>query len=230
MKRFISLFAIALIWPPASAEARNCRVNVCQQEIFVATPFAVAVGVPIANYSAVGYSYCPTPAAPNVTVNIQANDLANAVADQVVNKLNAAMQQNTPPDQPLPPVPGPAAAPDQQPQGGPPPAPTPAPESYPQKTRGPQPTKAPAAPEYGGPTPAAAPQQSVASSVFASKCSRCHNTADQSKGKPALIEASLTCEQRLAAIGAAVAGKMPRGNGPLDPDTLGRFITEMSKK
>jgi hypothetical protein len=206
MKRLI---AVALILLPASADARNCRVNVCNQEILVATPFAVAVGVPVASYAPVGYSYCPTPAAPNVTVNINANDLAAKVSDEVVAKLNAAVQQNTPLDQPLPPVPGPSAAPPDQPQP-PPPSTTPSPKAT------------------GVPTPPAAPQ-SVVASVFSSKCAKCHNTGDVAKGKPQLIESSLTCEQRLAAIAAATSGKMPNGNGPLDPDSLGKFIMQMSQ-
>jgi hypothetical protein len=207
MKRLI---AVALILLPASAYGRSCRVNVCQQEVVVAVPFAVAVGVPVATYAPVGYSYCPTPAAPNVTVNIQANDLANAVSDAVVAKLTAASaaQPDAPPPPNLPPVPGPSAAPPDQPQ--PPPPPQPAPKAM------------------GGPTPPTAPQ-SVVASVFASKCAKCHNTADVAKGKPQLIESSLTCEQRLAAIAAATSGKMPKGNGPLDPDSLGKFIVQMSQ-
>lgn len=80
MKRLI--LALTILLAPCLADANTCGVSVCNTP-FVATNYAVPLAVPVAQYSPVSYSYDARPI--NVTVNLNSDQIAQAVVD----KLNA---------------------------------------------------------------------------------------------------------------------------------------------
>lgn len=72
------------------------------------------------------------------------------------------------------------------------------------------------------PAKAAAP-----ASLFSRTCAKCHAQANADLGKPQLIEAELTTDQRLKAIRQLATGQMPKG-GKISDQVRGDLITELS--
>ncbi|HVX15970.1 MAG TPA: hypothetical protein VHC22_32600 [Pirellulales bacterium] len=175
---------------------------------FVVTPLAIPVGVPVASQSYVQYG-----SSASATVGygsaIQANTYAPPIAaDPRIAPGVCRCGQNT---HAMPTLQqyqqsGCAASACQQP--GPP-------------------TQPSAQAEHATP---AAPDQPAVLSLLRQYCSKCH-TGDAAKGG-FRIDLSLTCEQKLAAIGAilqdAPEKRMPKGV-QLDPQMIGQLIQELSR-
>ena len=84
MKKFFSIVTLILSAAPQSVDA-GCRVACKQvvQEQFVALATVIPVGIPVGQYVATTYSYDARPV--NVTVNLNTDAIAQAVADKLTH-------------------------------------------------------------------------------------------------------------------------------------------------
>jgi hypothetical protein len=165
---------------------------------FIATQYAVPVGVPVANPYAATYSYTPQQPV-NVTVNLNPDEIAQRV-------VSVLMQQANPQQQPTP-----AAADNGQP---------PAPPTQSALKRTPVPPQQ--ADPFAEPPPAPVPSGAVAAN-----CVKCHSPGGAGVAKINLTQLSaLTCEQRLACARAILSTKMPK-NRKLNPDEAGKTLEEI---
>lgn len=99
MNKLICLATSFLMLLAPSLEA-HCRVQcVQQQEVFVATPYAVGVGIPVAASYPVQYAFQP------LTVNVTANVNSDEIADKIVQRLTGPAPQQQQPVPNPPPVP-----------------------------------------------------------------------------------------------------------------------------
>jgi mono/diheme cytochrome c family protein len=128
MKKLICLATTALVIQPPAADA-SCGVQCHQQVAFVATPYAVVTGIPVAQYAPMTYQYTPTQA-PQVTVNVQLDraTMAAAFRDAIggsdpVGPGPGPLNANNSASPPQAPLPGPVTTPNAAPL---PPQPTPA--------------------------------------------------------------------------------------------------------
>ncbi len=195
-----------VIWPPAPLNA-GCGVSCSNAYIapaFIATQYAVPVGVPVAAPYAATYTYSPQPQPVNVTVNLD----AHAIASEVVNALTAI-----PANQPTP-------APD-----GPPLPPQQPPTSRLKQTPVPRAAEDPFA-EPQTPQPVADALQRCVVCHSAQGKQKAFARFDP-------LNPNLPCEIKLKACNDIVTERMPPPNDPLGgkltPDEAGKLITKFSK-
>ncbi len=189
----------------AGTAQAHCRVQCVQQvEQFVAVPYALPVGVPVASYGAVGYSYQPLNV--NVTIN------SEAIADAVVARL-------TQPQQPGPlRAEGPTESQIKEMSkaveaGGP------TPPGWHSVDRAQMPGLPPPPVPVGPLT-----------EYHATSCAQCHSPGGKGFSRIDLTNlAALTCDQRLSAARAVLGGAMPRGIKITD-DARGNLVEELIGK
>jgi hypothetical protein len=216
MKRAFLACLILLI---ASTVHARCGVS-----CFVQTPVAVAVGIPVAEFSPTSYYWSPPP---QVVVNvppaptIDYNALGQAVGQSVYAAINQANNQ------PIPTLPNAPQTGQQTTPQGPPPMPPP-----PSDPIQPQPTPAPIVPPQPTPAPPANVPQPIPRAAGIqfneASCVKCH--AGQSAKATAAIDMRqpLTAEQRLACTKALIQGTMPKGAPLSDPQQAAKIILELT--
>ena len=191
MKRILLAVAVGIACLPIRADA-HCGVA-CYRSNVVAVPYAVAVGVPVAEYAPVNYSYVnPQPPA-NITVNvsnapIDTAALATAIQSGIVQGLS----------------------------GPPQPSPTPVPQNVP-----PAPAQPPAqtpTPPITPPQPAPKAALSGPALFQEASCVRCHAGGNSAATSALDMRAAMTDTQRKVAARDVIEGKMPKGAAGFGPE------------